>query len=88
MFEPALADCVPDEEVSAPAVGFVGLLNGGNAQVVCARFNAKNSFGAYIGVRPVAYVFRGGRIVGAVSDNPLACEGRSYTPFPELERMA
>jgi hypothetical protein len=74
-------------EISAPDMAWSGLLYGGNAMVVCARFNAKNSFGAYIGIRPVAYIFRDQQLAHVVQDPPTACNGRTYQPFAELENI-
>jgi hypothetical protein len=78
---------VRSAEISSPAMGFVGIVNGGNAPVVCARYNAKNSFGAYIGVQATAFIFRNGSVAGVIEDSPLACERRQYSPFPELEKI-
>ena len=77
-------DSVRDASISPPAPGFVGLLNGGNATVVCVRLNAKNSFGGYTGVKSTALIFRAGQVVGMLSDRPLACQNRPYQPFPEV----
>lgn len=80
---------IRDAEISQPFKGFVGLLRGGNAPVVCIRYNGKNSFGAYTGVHPVAIIFRNGTVAGIISDQPLACAGSNvvYSPFPELEQI-
>lgn len=74
---------VRDVGISAPAPGFVGLLNGGEAMVVCVRMNGKNAFGAYTGLQAVAVVFRNGLPAGFIPA-PIACEGRVYEPFPEF----
>ncbi|MGL4812922.1 MAG: hypothetical protein ACRCXM_14205 [Beijerinckiaceae bacterium] len=74
-------------EIAPPTMGFVGIVRGGNQPVVCARFNGKNSFGAYIGVKPVAFIFRDGSITDAIFENPLACGDQGYSPFPELEKI-
>jgi hypothetical protein len=82
---------IRDAQIAPPRVGFVGLINGGSAPVVCVKYNGKNSFGAYIGVQPVAFLFRNGALVGAISDYPLACNDEAslvYAPFPELENPA
>jgi len=75
--------------IAAPIVGFVGIANGGQAAVVCTRYNAKNSFGAYIGLQTVAYIFRNGRVAGVISESPIACAsiGTAYMAFPELENI-
>lgn len=73
---------VRDAEISMPQEGFVGLLNGGGAPVVCARYNAKNSFGGYTGIQHTAYVFRDSRISTTIP-NGQACANRMFYPFPE-----
>jgi hypothetical protein len=69
--------------ITQPFVGFVGLVNGTNAPVVCARFNARNSFGAYGGISSMAFVFRNGSVLTAIPDG-AACANAVYGPFPEL----
>ncbi len=75
---------VRDAVISSPFLGFVGLLNGGNAPLVCARYNAKNSFGAYIGEQPTAFIFAHGNLQTTL-EKPLACADPlpDYAPFPE-----
>ena len=76
-------------EIALPKIGFVGLFNGGNAVVVCVRYNAKNSFGAYVGVEDVLFAFRDGMFLGMLDNHPLACRGGDiYEPFPELEKIS
>jgi hypothetical protein len=64
----------------------MGLVRGGNQPVVCARFNAKNGFGAYDGIKASAFVFQRGDIVDDQPEHP-ACNDRFYSPFPELEKL-
>jgi hypothetical protein len=76
---------VRDPEITDPAPGFIGILNGGQGVVVCVRLNAKNSFGAYTGRTTWGFAFREGMIVAQWPEgNSLACQGRAYFPFPEL----
>ena len=77
---------VRDAEISAPGIGFVGLFNGGHGVVVCARFNAKNSFGGYTGSKVHGFMFKHKVIAIEWPEDvePLACRGRSYHPFQEL----
>lgn len=77
---------IRSSEISNPQSGFVGILRGGSAPVICVRFNGKNSFGAYTGVRPWAFVYRNGQIADVITENPLACDNRVWEPFPELEQ--
>lgn len=74
---------VRDASISEPTSGFVGLLNGGSASMVCVRLNSKNSFGAYTGISEMAVIFRGGVATDAMNDE-LNCARRSYSPFPEI----
>lgn len=75
-------------EISEPKTSWAGLLYGGNVMTVCARFNAKNRFGAYIGVTPVAYIFYEGEVAHSVQNPPTACADHEYSPFPELENIS
>ncbi len=76
---------VRDVGISAPRQEFVGIFNGGMRDAVCVRLNAKNSFGAYIGVRRHVVIFNGGR-VAASGDNPFACQADvEFLPFPQME---
>lgn len=77
---------VRSAEISQPKIGFAGLLRGGNVPVVCAKFNARNSFGAYTGVEEHVFVFKGGKIFDSYSGMNAACGDAAYAPFPELER--
>jgi hypothetical protein len=74
-------------EISEPAPGFVGILYGGTQMVVCTRFNAKNSFGAYTGVETFLFAFSNGKLLGMGQNALAGCENRSYSPFPELENI-
>lgn len=74
-------------QISEPAPGFVGLLNGGTQMVVCTRFNAKNSFGAYTGVETFLFAFSNGKLLGMGQNALAGCENRTYSPFPELENI-
>lgn len=74
-------------EISAPAPGFVGLVRGGNQPVVCARFNSKNSFGAYTGVKDWAFIFQNGQLTDMIPEGAMACQNRIYALFPELEKL-
>lgn len=73
--------------ISKPTTGFVGLLNGGTRPIVCIKYNAKNSFGAYIGINEAVFFFKDGRIEGGLLGHMYACANAVYGPFPELENI-
>jgi hypothetical protein len=52
---------------------------------VCARFNAKNSFGAYTGIQEIALSFEKGKIVGQYHGS--SCKPASFSPFVGLENL-
>lgn len=73
-------------EIAAPSQEFVGILNGGMRPAVCFRLNAKNSFGAYIGIETHVAVFDNGRAI--LYRNEFACnKPLGYFPFPEIEAI-
>jgi hypothetical protein len=75
---------VRSAEISQPSIRFAGILNGGEGVVVCVRYNAKNSFGAYTGLRTTGFVFNARVIQAELSDGSLACQGQAFFPFAEL----
>jgi len=77
---------VRDAEIAEPRTMFVGLLNGGMAQAVCVRLNAKNSYGAYAGLQTYAFVFKDGRAV-VVGHLTYGCREQSYSAFPEIQAL-
>ncbi len=75
-------------EISQPASAFVGLIRGGSQPVVCARFNAKNGFGAYEGVKAWAFIFQNGQMTEMIPEGEAsACDNLNYGPYPELEKL-
>lgn len=72
--------------ITPPREDFTGLLNGGTRPAVCVRFNAKNSFGAYVGLRSAVVWFNDGKLAGALEEG-LGCRDVSFGPFPELENI-
>ena len=59
-----------------------------NRSGVCIRLNAKNRFGAYIGLQSTSLVFQGDRIVNSLAGDPACLDARlRYYPFPELENL-
>jgi hypothetical protein len=61
--------------------------HGSTVPFVCARFNAKNSFGGYTGVESWAFIFENGQMTETIVGAVAACEDRTYTPYPELETL-
>jgi len=58
----------------------------GDRYVVCVRFNAKGSTGAYTGVRDHLAIFLAGKLDQMGVTREL-CKDAAYEPFPELERL-
>jgi hypothetical protein len=54
---------------------------------VCLRYNAKDSGGAYLGLRERAILYVDARLDRIVEDASEVCAGAAYAPFPELEKM-
>jgi hypothetical protein len=75
---------VKDAAVAEPVQRSVG---GRVRYVVCLRYNARNSDGAYPGVRERAILFVDARL-DRIVENPEPCAGAVYAPFPELQNMA
>ena len=63
---------IQDLSISRPVPErrWVGLVNGSwlDAYVSCVRYNAKNSFGGYVGLKEYSFVLKD----GAVARGPLA----------------
>lgn len=79
---------IKSAEISDPREVFVGLINGGKVPGVCVRFNAKNSFGAYIGQRPFVVAFKNGSIFYGAEPVFGDCDKATYVPFAELENIS
>jgi hypothetical protein len=75
---------IRDAAIAEPALKSVG---GPTRYVVCVRFNAKQSGKTYAGTRDFAAVFLGGRFDRFVETPREQCEGATYAPFPELEKL-
>jgi hypothetical protein len=56
--------------------------------MVCVRYNAKKNATDYAGVKDVAAVFLAGRFDQFVETPKELCAEATYTPFPELEKLA
>lgn len=80
---------IRDAQISEPQ--WLGSWNIGEASgwVVCVRANAKNRMGAYIGIQDTAFMFRGGKMTGNLTDLPAGggyyCGSAVFSAFTELE---
>jgi hypothetical protein len=55
---------------------------------MCARFNAKNRMGGYVGLSTTSLRLQGGAVVSALQDAPSCGDERlQYVPFSELEGL-
>jgi hypothetical protein len=54
---------------------------------VCVRYNAKDGYGQYTGVRENIAIYFHGNLTQYVPAAPGQCTGAPYVPFPELERL-
>jgi hypothetical protein len=76
---------VRDARISLPTRTFAGLIWGGTIPAVCLRYNAKNSFGAYTGIKTYFAHFQSGQLV-RIADNEFACGGDiGYVQFTEID---
>ena len=73
--------------VSAPVLMRVGP---GDRYVACLRYNARDTFGKYTGMKEGAAVYASARLERCL-DQPIAvkqlCKDASFAPFPELEAL-
>jgi hypothetical protein len=76
---------IRDAGIAEPVLKPVG---GPMRYVVCVRFNAKQSGTTYAGVRDFAAVFLDGRFDRFIETPRQQCDGATYAPFPELERLS
>jgi hypothetical protein len=86
----AYARGIVEPEISNPAVGWGGLINGGHVITVCVRYKVPG--GLLVSSTPMAYAFffPNGKLEGGLVNAPawymLACGGeRTFRPFPEIE---
>lgn len=88
---------IHDASISEPFLKNVGTR--GDRYIVCVRFNAMNSDGKYTGIKSRIAIYRRGKLdqfIEAVperlpdqKEDPSAdpCNGVTYQPFPELEKL-
>jgi len=76
---------VREATIAEPAQKTVG---GRLRYVVCVRFNARSSSGgAYAGVKERGAMYIDGRFDRMIEDAGELCEGATYAPFPEMEKL-
>lgn len=55
--------------------------------VICVRYNSKDGYGRYTGVRDYVGIYFHGSLTQFIPAAPQQCAGAAYVPFPELERL-
>jgi hypothetical protein len=58
-----------------------------NIYVSCARFDARDATGQYVGPKEYAAYYYGGHLNQFVAAPPDQCRSASYRPFPEIENL-
>lgn len=78
---------IRDAGISTPTIKDVP--GSGSRYIVCLRFNAKQSNGAYAGDQQIAAMFLAGRFDDFLDpkSSHKPCASAAYTPFPELEQL-
>ena len=75
---------VREAGIAEPAQKKVG---GRLRYVVCLRFNARGADGGYGGVKERAAMYIDTRFDRMIEDGTELCEGATYAPFPEMEKL-
>jgi hypothetical protein len=75
---------VREAGIAEPAQKKVG---GRLRYVTCVRFNARGSDGGYAGVKERAGMYVDGRLDRIIEDAGELCEGATYAPFSEMEKL-
>lgn len=75
---------VRDAAMAEPVQRTVG---GRLRYVSCLRFAARDSDGAYRGLREPAVLYVDGRLDRIIENASEPCAGAAYAPFPELQKM-
>ena len=76
---------IRDAEISDPALKSMGNTT---RYTACLKFNAKKDRGNdYAGVKEIAAVFLVGRFDQFVENTKDICNGVTYAPFPELQKL-
>jgi hypothetical protein len=63
-------------------------MDGRQRYVVCVRYNPRNASGGYAGVSDRLAIFFEGRFDQLMERAGEFCRDATFTPFPELERLA
>ena len=58
-----------------------------NRYVACLRYDTKDGYGRYVGVKDYAAIYFNGSLTQFIPAAPGQCAGAAYLPFPELERL-
>ncbi len=58
-----------------------------NRYVACLRYDSKDGYGRYVGVKEYVAVYFNGSLTQFVPAAPGQCTGAAYVPFPELEKL-
>lgn len=75
---------VRDAGISRPFMRHMGVEY---RYVTCVRFNARNGFGGYGGIKEYLAIYVNGRMSGFSRASANECETTRYEPFKELERL-
>ncbi len=75
---------VRDASIAEPVQRTVG---GRTRFVACLRYNARGTDGAYTGVKTRGALFVNGRLDRIIEKPDEICDGATYAPFPEMEKM-
>ncbi|RVH25072.1 hypothetical protein [Sinorhizobium meliloti] len=73
---------IGDAEISEPTAIYAGM--GNHLPGVCIRFNAKNQYGAYDGLKTYAVSFKNGQAFHALPPMYRDCTKVTWRPFPEI----
>ena len=58
-----------------------------NRYVACLRYDSKDGYGKYVGVKEYVAVYFNGSLTQFIPAAPGQCAGAAYVPFPELEKL-
>jgi hypothetical protein len=75
---------VREAGIAEPAQKKVG---GRLRYVVCVRFNARGTDGGYAGMKERGAMYVDARFDRMIEDASELCEGATYAPFPEMEKL-
>lgn len=75
---------VRDAYVAPPVLQSVA---GADRYVVCVRYDAKSTYGRYLGTKDHTAIYLEGRINQFVEATGNDCAGAAYQPFPELQAL-